>query len=306
MRDCLLDRYQPLAHILSLDDFNDGFCGWQTLFPDYDGWDDYPGRHPELDSLSRSVDLTHAGGQRVDRKLPLGVRAVPMLSSLTSWDIGTQGSWNGNYVLKIPTLPRTGEKGTAVKRLTSPWRGRVRIETWFSFKAEHLDFRLGDAAIRSFMICGDVMDHDFQRSPGSARWWPSVRYRNVENGEFTGRWQLQTHGSGGVFDGPWTDVPDGAQKLAFNRSPTKYQWHYLRLTYDLLHHSYVDFHCYGREFDVKGLRHEPDPPLPGYRASTDRCAGLMAFCLGIEAEQDRRCFLLIDSIVISADEGSRE
>ena len=303
MRERILDRYQPLPHILSLDDFNDGFCGWQTLFPDYDGWVDYPGKHPDLDSLSSSIELTHAGGQRVDRRLPLGVRAVPMLTSMTSWDIGTQGSWNGNYALKIPALPRTGDKGIAVKRLTSPWRGRVRFETWFSYKAGHEDFHLGDTAIASILFCTDVMDHDFQHSQGSARWWPSVRYLNYEQNSLVGRWQIQTSGAVGVFDGPWTDIPDGAQALAFNRSPTKYQWHYLRLTYDLRSHSYVDFHCYGREFNVKGLRHEPDPPLPGYRASTDRCAGLIAVCMGVEAAQDRRCFLLIDSVVISADEG---
>jgi hypothetical protein len=304
MRDRLLDRYQPLPRVLCVDDFSDGFCGWQTLFPDYDGWDDYPGKHPSLDSLRRSVELTLAGGQRVDRKLPLGIRAVPMLTSLTSWDIGKQGSWNGNYALKIPTLARAGEKGTAVKRLTSPWRGQVRIELWFSYKAEHPDFRLGDTAIRSFMFCFDVMDLPDQASPGPPRWWPAVRYLNAENGSLIGKWQIQTKGSGGVFDGPWTDIVNGQQELAFNRSPTKYQWHYLRLTFDLATHRYIDFHCYGRDFDVADLTHVPDPPLPGYRASTDRCTGLIAACLGIEAAEDRRCFLLLDSVVISASEES--
>jgi hypothetical protein len=297
MRDRLLDRYNPLPRILCVDDFSEGFCGWQTLFPDYDGWEDYEDRVPGIDSLARSVHLTQEGGQRVDRKLPLGIRAVPMLTSLTSWDIGTQGSWNGAYALKIPTLPRAGEKGTAVKRLTSPWRGQVRIETWFSYKAEHPDFRLGDQAIKSVMLCCDVMDSETQASPGSARWWPAVRYLNTD-----GRWQFQTRGSGGVFDGPWTDVPEGEQKLAFNRSPTKYQWHYLRLTFDLVTHEYVDFHCYGRDFSVRGHRHEPEPPLPGYRASTDRCQGLIAVCLAVEAAEDRRCFLLLDSVVVSATE----
>mgnify|MGYP005847510531 CR=1 FL=1 len=76
--------------------------------------------------------------------------------------------------------------------------------------------------------------------------------------------------------------------------------HLLRLTYDLSTHEYEEFHCCGRDFDVAGLRHVPDPPLPGYRASTNRCAGLNAVCLGVEAAEDRRCFLLVDSVVLSA------
>jgi hypothetical protein len=304
MRDRLLDRYQPLERVLSVDDFNEGFCGWQTLFPDYDGWEDYPGKHPDIDSLARSVELTLAGGQRVDRRLPLGLRAAPMLSSLTSWDIGSQGSWNGHYALKIPTLACAGDKGVVVKRLTSPWRGRFRIETWFCFKAEHPDFRLGQTAIRSVMLCCDVMDAEGQTAAGSARWWPAMRYWNAEEGRLIGRWQIQTRGSGGVFDGPWTDLEDGAQRLAFNRSPTKYQWHYLRLTFDLGSHTYVDFHCSGRDFAVAGLRHEPEPPLPGYRGSTDRCWGLVAVCFAVETGEDRRSFLFLDSVVVSADQGA--
>ena len=53
-------------------------------------------------------------GQRIDRKFPLGPRGVPMLSSLTSWDVGTAGSWDGGYALKIPTIAQARNKGLIV------------------------------------------------------------------------------------------------------------------------------------------------------------------------------------------------
>ena len=71
---------------------------------------------------------------------------------------------------------------------------------------------------------------------------------------------------------------------------------------DLAKHEYVDLHCFGQEFDVAGRKHIPDPPLSGYRASTDKCAGLVNVGFAIEAARDKRCFLYLDSVVISASE----
>jgi hypothetical protein len=104
------------------------------------------------------------------------------------------------------------------------------------------------------------------------------------------------------MDGPWHDLDGGHQELAFNRSPTKYQWSYLRFTFDVARHEYVDLHCQGQEIDVAGRQHRMDPPLSGFRASTDKCPGLIAVLLGIEADSDKRCFLFIDSLVVSASE----
>lgn len=86
----------------------------------------------------------------------------------------------------------------------------------------------------------------------------------------------------------------------FNRSPTKYQWHYLRLTLDLARHEYVDFHCAGQEFDVAGRKHIQDPPLVGWRSSTDKCPGLVGCQFVIQTNSDERCFLYLDSVVASA------
>jgi hypothetical protein len=106
----------------------------------------------------------------------------------------------------------------------------------------------------------------------------------------------------GLKDGAWDDVADCAQKIGFNRAATTYQWNDLRFTFDLDRYEYVDFHCHGKEFDMKGRTHAPQPPLPGCCASTDKCLGLIGTGFGIEAANHKRCFLYIDSILVSARE----
>ena len=133
------------------------------------------------------------------------------------------------------------------------------------------------------------------------RWWPALRYHNAEDGQLVQRWQANV-GSEGVKDGAWEYLADGQQDLGYNRAATKYQWNYLRFTFDLARREYVDFHCHGKEFDVKGRRHDPHPPLEGWRASTDKCPGLVGTGFGIEAASDKRCFLFLDSVVVSATE----
>ena len=303
--DPLLSRYDPLPRILCVDRFTEGMQAWQAYFPDYDGATDYPERDRDLDPLDQMVGTALGGAsQRIDRKLPLGPRAVPMLSSLTSWDVGTAGSWDGCYALKIPTIARAHSKGLIVKRLGSPWRGKFRIETYFTYKADPADMKLGERDVHSFFFAFDVMDsHDVRlhgREP--VRWWPSVRYLNCENGQLVRKWQANFHGSEGVLNGPWTDIPGGQQDLGFNRSPTKYQWHYLRFTFDLEKHTYSDFNCAGREFKVAGRKHVMDPPLTGFRASTERCPMLVNAGIGIETNSDKRCFLYLNSVVVSATE----
>ena len=154
------------------------------------------------------------------------------------------------------------------------------------------------------MLTFDVMDPHHAVAPGEkpVRWWPGIRYHNAEGGKLIQRWQADFSGSKGVLDGPWDDLPDGRQDLGFNRSPTKCQWHYLRFTFDLAKREYVDFHCYGQEFNVAGRKHNQNPPLTGWRASTDKCPGLIGTNFVIEADTNKRCFLYLDSVVISASE----
>ena len=88
-----------------MDEFDQGFNGWQTYFPDYDGWEDYPGRYEPVEPVKSIVDESRRDAQlRVDRRIPTGPRGIPMLSTLSSWDVGTYGSWSGCYALKILPL----------------------------------------------------------------------------------------------------------------------------------------------------------------------------------------------------------
>lgn len=303
--DKLLSKYSPLERILCADDFDTGFHGWQNYFPDYDGWEDYAERDPNLDPITGSIaESKEDAAIRVDRRIPSGPRGVAMRSTLTSWDVGTYGTVDGTYALKIPTVAQAGDKGLALKRMTCPFNGLFRVETYFTYKAEPSDFHLGETDIRSFMLCHDVMDlhHIKREEKDPTRWWPSVRYHNAEDENLVRHWQGNFSGGKGVLDGPWENLKDGHQELGFNRSPTKYQWHYLRFTFDLASHEYVDFHCFGQEFDVAGKKHNPNPPLAGYRASTDKCPGLVNVAFAIEAARNKRCFLYLDSVVISAAE----
>ena len=302
--DPLLSRYDPLERLLMHCDFDAGIHGWQTYFPDYDGSSDYPGRDPHFQPLDEMLAQSRTDpSMRADRRAPTGPRGVPMLSTLTSWDVGASGSFRGTYALKIPTAPLAGTHSWALRRVTSPWRGKVRFECYFTYKAEPSDFRLGELDVRSVFISVDAMDLGNVRGAAQApvRWWPSVRYHNAQDGKLIQRWQANFSGSKGTKDGPFTDLEDGYQELGFNRSPTKYQWHYLRFTFDTARHEYVDLHCHGKEFDIAGRRHVFDPPLSGFRASTDRCAGLLNFGIGIETNSDKRCFLYLDSIVVSME-----
>lgn len=302
----LLGRYQPLDHILCADRFAEGFCGWTAYFPDYDGWEDYPGRYEPVPPVNEMLEKARQGGQRVDRKMPIGPRSVPMISSLTSWDNGTAGSWDDCYALKLPTLPMAGHLCFMTKRMGSPWRGLFRFETWFTFKAEPNDFRMGDTDIHSVTLGFDVMESHSVRREGRepVRWWPAVHYLNAENGKLVGKWQANFTGAGGVRDGPFEDLPDGRQNLPYNRSPTKYQWHYLRLTFDLARRQYVDFRCNDQEFDIGGRGHRHN--LTGFRASTEKCPLLINAGMSIQTNSDKRCFLYLNSVVMSATEDSVE
>lgn len=53
---------------------------------------------------------------------------------------------------------------------------------------------------------------------------------------------------------------------------------------------------------MQGRRHEPNPPIQGWRASTDKYPGLVGTGFGIEAATDKRCFLYLDGVVILASE----
>lgn len=290
-----LGRFDPLPRIMSVDKFSEGQHGWAAYFPDYDGWDDYDGKYPHVESLSRIRARTDAKtiDNRVDRRFPTGPRCIPQLS-------GTS--------LKISTHPTRGSQAVAKKRLGSPWNARFRIEAYWGCSVSPGAESSASSAIRSVSLSHDVHDpwRVDEETGTSRRWWPGVKFLNAEDGHPVQRWQIMRSGSWGTMDGPWDDLPDGLQPLRLGSasvlSPDGVGWHYLRLTFDLRRHEYVDFNCDGREFDVAGIRHVFDPPLVGWRASTDKAHGLILPTFGVEAADDVRCNLYLDTIVVSASE----
>jgi hypothetical protein len=311
LKDPFLGKYSPLDRVLLAHDFDNGMQGWQTYFPDYDGWEDYQGRYQPVEPLTEKLEQARDPATRWDRRAPVGPRSVPMISSLTSWDIGTNGSWGGNYALKIPSIARAGARAVGMKRMACPWRGKFRIETYFTYQADPSDFKWGEDAIRSIGVHFDAFDQAHIKEQGlkPIRYHPSILYKNFENGKPVRHWHIYNEHSSHV--GPThTPLEDGHQELGFNRAVTKYQWHYLRLTFDIATHEYVDFHCYGKEFNVAGMKIKTwdpeDPELTErgweWRASMDRTSGLIFPDFNIIPDQDKRCFLYLDSVVVSATE----
>lgn len=273
--DAVLGKYSPLERILSVDNFDDGQHGWTG----YDCHDPSASTH-----------------HRVGRTPPDNARSVPQLSNLPMWDVGTYGSWD-TYALKIPTLPRAGHRGVAVKRPVSSWYKKLRVEAYFTYAADPSDFRFGETDVHSFFISFRIDDQ-----VRNQRWTPAVRYLNSVDGALVQKWQAMYEGSWGDADERWDDLTSGHQKLGFNRSPTKFQWHYVRLTFDLERNQYCDFNCYGKEFPVDdrpfAVNHPPEwsPLIEGRHGS------LVSPAFAVEARNDKRCYLYLDSVVVSARE----
>ena len=103
MLDPNLSRFDPLPRIISYDDFDHGLQGWTGLIGNYE---------ETLDSMLPAYrDLR-----------------PPMLSNLSMWDTGTDGSISGTYAMKLATRAKAGSIALAIKRLT--------------FRQQGLDFRL--------------------------------------------------------------------------------------------------------------------------------------------------------------------
>jgi hypothetical protein len=297
--DRQLSRFDPLEHILFYDEFDEGINGWIPLGPDYDGMEAYPGCPTRMEDLP-PVALQRDRWQSKDWPAGTAHRINIMLSSLSTWDVGSTGSWNGTYVLKLCSAPVKNSLGYMVKRISNPWWNKLRFEAYLTFKADYPDYRLGQKDVNGFIIGYDFQDPDSVENP--SRFRPCIRYYNAdEQGNFVHKWQAQFGATAGFLDSGtlnkegWTDVEDGQQEIPFNRAPTKYQFVYLRFTVDLASHTYVDLYCHGKEMDVAGQPHSltRKPFVPG-------CPGLLNVDIGVLTNTDKRAFLLIDSIVMSA------
>jgi hypothetical protein len=277
-----LSRFSPLRRIICYDDFDRGLQGWTALIGNYED---------TLDSI-----------------LP-GFRDLrpPMLSNLTVWDTGTDGSFNGNYALKLATRPKTGSIGVAVKRLTFQEVGPLRLETYFTFKPEASELRLSETDVRAAGVLLDLQDSDAKANdPG--RVMPHLRYLNAFNGQAMARWQYKKDrvpmrdigGSGKtrshfhLSSEGWLDVPGAGQRLCYNEIATKQNWHYLRLDFDLKTMSFLGFRCNDRVFDVSAIEPMRMPAMANLW-----CMLNLAFW--VETDLDKRGFLYLDSVLLSGD-----
>lgn len=298
-----LSRYQPLETVVCYDDFDKGTNGWVDLTPNF--------TLPGFNARESIIDKTNWG--------------PTMLSTATFPYVGTHGSMNGTYSLKLTTRPiaaahqdppAAGSMGHAIKRLSMhKKRGLTQLEMWYAYKPEQDRIGLGPKDVRAFGVFVDVQDE-------SNRYFMGVRYINSANGQLQQRWQLMqaadvtneewAYGTSGDWcvrgidpiwygrrypDGSadgYVDVPDGHQELCYNESDDKINWLYLRLLLDLQKREYVELQSADRVFDLRGLK----PTLVDPYA---RIEGLLNPSVWVEADTDRRAFLFVDSVVISME-----
>ena len=296
-----LGKYNPLPRIICYDDFDRGTCGWVDLTPNLVE----PGFKPVLSSL----DVSQWG--------------PTMLSSATFPYVGTHGSMDGVYSLKLSTrpvanpyteAPRPGSLGHALKRLTMLKQGGLlQFEMYYTFKPEQDRPGLGEEDVRAFGFLFDIQDDTY-------RYFACVRYLNSVNGSLKQTWQYANaedvtdaeweYGVAGAWhkrgiDPQWfgrryadgsTDgfkaIPDSHQPLCYNETIGKINWHYFRFLIDLDRREYVELQSNNRVFDLRGLQ----PTLvDAYRNIND----LLNPSIWVETDTDRRAFLFIDSAVVS-------
>ncbi|WP_426184900.1 DUF6772 family protein [Microbacterium sp. TWP3-1-2b2] len=299
-----LERFNPLARVITYDDFDTGYNGWLDLTPNY-VYDDY-------ESFDSVVDL--------------GSWPATQLSSASMRFASSSGSMEGTYSLKLTTAPtggphteppRPGSMGHAIKRLSRFGDPRyIQIEAWYSYTPTQDREGLGEEDIRAIGFFFDVQDDQH-------RYMPGVRYVNALGGKPVKKWQYYRVGDGvtrkdwnfGVEDGwcvPGVDnqwygrrfedgsgdgfqwIPGGEQDLLYNESPDKINWLYFRLTVDVKARQYVELQSMDQVFDMREL----SPTLvPGYKSIKD----LINPIFFVETDTDRSVSLFLDSVVYSCE-----
>lgn len=296
-------QYQPLSRVICDDDFDRGYCGWLDLTPNF--------TLEKFGARTSIIDKTQWG--------PI------MLSSATFGYVGTHGSMNGTYSLKLATRPvaapyeeppRPGSMSHAIKRLSvNGPKGLRQIEMWYAYTPEQDRIGLSEQSIRAFGVFCDVQDEEH-------RYFLGARYLNSVNGNLKQQWQYMqssevtdeqwAYGTSGDWckrgvDPMWygrrnsdgsTDgfqfVPGGRQQLCYNESDDKINWLYLRLLFDTAKREYVELQSGDQVFDLRGQR-------PTFVAPYARIRGLFNPGIWVEADEQRRVFLFVDSVVISSD-----
>ncbi len=279
--DPALSRFDPLPRIISLDDFDRGFCGWTQLVGNYED---------TLDSMLPSY----------------AQHSQPMLSTLPNWDSGSHNGWDGGYALKIQTRPRRGSRNTAIKRLTFRKAGPIRLEFYATFKPEASALKLSETDVRSFGFLYDLQSGD--QAAGGERVMPHFRFLNALDGEHLQKWQfkqalapakpLGSEGKTATHDhmSPegWEDLPGGSQKLCYNEIATKVNWHYVCLDFDLATWRATGLRVNDRVLDVSAFA---PMRMPAWR----NLWCMLNIVFFVETDIDKRAFLAIDSVCLSGD-----
>ena len=304
-----LNDYSTLKHVIFADDFDSGYNGWITLMPNF--------RQDKFDYYDSFKGWTAWG--------------PPMLSSATFPYAGTHGSLHGTYSMKVASKPIAapaekrpvaGSLGMAIKRLTHRTEGLLKCEMWYTFTAEQSIPGIGENAIRAFGFFWDTAN-------ASSRTHFGARYLNSANGVMKQHWQLFKadesstepwgfEGSSAPGDSPdekvtlvrgvdatWLgtrkpdgtsngfyDIPDSTQKLCYNETPDKINWHYFALTIDLAKQEYVSLESVDRKWDLRGIKGTVVQRYP-------RIDWILNPVVFIETDTNRRVFLYVDSIVNS-------
>lgn len=280
--DPALSRFDPLSRIIVADDFDRGLQGWTGLIGNYE--DSLDAILPEYRDLR-----------------------PPMISNLTQWDTGSDGSANGTYAMKLATRPRAGSLAVAIKRLTFRHLGPIRLEAYFTFKPEATELRLSENDVRAVGVLFDLQDVDRPGKPPQ-RIMPHLRYVNALDGQAVNRWQFKRQrepfreigGTGKTrshfhlaAEG-WEDLPDGDQLLCYNEIATKQNWYYLRLDFDLASMSYLGFQCNDRVYDLSTVEPMAMPAMANLWC-------MLNTVFFVETDRDKRAFLYLDSVCLSGE-----
>lgn len=272
--DPRLSKYDPLPRIFYFDDFDDGLQGWTPLMGNYED---------ELDRM-------HPGYRPI---------STPMLSTLSFWDSGSHGAVGGSYAMKLATRPKTGAVNVALKRLTYVKPCPIQVEFWFTFKPEASAQKLLETDLRSVGVLLDLQDDE-------RRIMPHLRYLNSHGGKRVEKWQFKqkevefhrlsektvTHFH--LADQDWEDVSGERQILCYNEIPTKVNWQYCKLGFDIRTMSYTHFQCNDIVYDMTGKGTLDIKAMPNLRGMLN----VVFFC---ETDADRRSCLYIDSVCVSGD-----
>lgn len=288
-----LSKFSPLKSILFADDFDEGINGWCELIGNHDG------------------DLNKV------RKVMADLRP-PQLSNGNFFDIGSHGSLSGTYSLKLATRAKTGHMAQAIKRATSRSDGRVRVECYFTYKAEQIfgeetnwdgNIDPSEKNFGDFTISNDICEGD-----DGMRYHCALRYLNTDkNGALVQHWMYKTsvqpstkmvmsgmvppnHDYHVINENDWKPVPDGHQPLCYNEIPTKINWHYLRWDFDTRLKRNVELQVNNKIMPLHEI------PVPIYEHRYKALNRLMNFCLDVRTHRPVRNFLYVDSVVVSFDQ----